>query len=93
MNPLAQIPAKARYYVYLGYSLALVVWGAISIMYTDPDPEFVNKGGDVLQYLGGALALTAASNVKSDDGPPPPLENNPLRPGEDDDGYDPKHAR
>ena len=81
MNPLTAIPAKARYYVYLIFMVAVVVQGALAVWY-DPDPDWIGRSGDVLQYLGGALALTAASNITPSDTPKPSLKDNPLRPDE-----------
>lgn len=58
-NPLTDIiPAAARKYVYAAYALAIIVVGALSVGGVD-----VGKVPDVLAYIGGALALTAASNV------------------------------
>jgi protein-S-isoprenylcysteine O-methyltransferase Ste14 len=77
MNPLTEIPASVRYYVYLVYTLALVVMGAVSIAHTDPDPEWIKKTGDVLQYLGIALGLTAASNITRASTPKPAPDKGP----------------
>lgn len=90
MNPLAEIPAKARYVTYLVYTALIVVQGGLAIWYNDPDPEWVKKSGDVLQYLGGVLAFTAASNVTSRSTPPPAPHDNPLNP---EDGDEPGRHR
>lgn len=79
MNVLTAIPALYRKWLYLAYTLALVIWGAISLAYTDPDPDWINKGGDILQYLGVALGLTAAANVTALDRPTPAPKNMPKR--------------
>lgn len=59
MNPLSQIPPKVRQYVYLAFTVAGIALGALAVAGVD-----TGKAGDVLAYLGAALGITAASNVK-----------------------------
>jgi hypothetical protein len=61
MNVLTDIiPAAYRKYLYAAFSIAGIVTGALAIAGVD-----VGKTPDVLAYLGVALGLVAASNVKS----------------------------
>lgn len=59
MNPLTDILTPTiRKYLYLAWTLATVVVGALNIADVDTGATV-----DVLAYLGAALGLTAASNV------------------------------
>ena len=90
-NPFTLIPAKARWVCYVVFSFVLVIHACIALAMTDPDPAWVEKSGDVLQYLGGFLTLAAASNVTRRSRPKPTINNNPLRP--DPMNVDGKHER
>lgn len=80
MNPLTVIPAKYRQYVYLAYTLAVVVAGALAVAGVN-----TGKTNDVLAYLGAALGLTAASNVK------PRAAKQPQHPGQQPNPFDVGH--
>lgn len=59
-NPLVDVLTPTiRKYVYAAYALAGLQLGAFAIAGWD-----TGKEGGVLAYLGAALGLTAASNVK-----------------------------
>lgn len=57
-NPLTYIPARFRKVAYGLYAAAAVATGALLVAGLD-----VGKAPEVLVYLGGALGVTAASNV------------------------------
>ena len=57
-NPLKYLPAKGRRIAYGLYAAAAVTVGALLVAGVD-----VGKAPEVLVYLGGALGVTAASNV------------------------------
>lgn len=75
MNPLTQIPALYRKYIYTGYSAIGVVLGAIQVAYLavpgGQQPTWLTVTMVVMGYLGTALGITAASNVGPQDTPPP----------------------
>lgn len=53
----------ARKIIYAAYVIALVVVGALSAWYLDPDPVWLSQAGEVIKYLGipvGTLALANA---------------------------------
>lgn len=83
MNFLTLIPAQVRLYLYLGYTLIGVFFGAVQVGFASlPDtsqPSWLTVALVIYAYLGTALGLTAASNVTRQDGPPPAPQNNPLR--------------
>lgn len=59
-NPLTGLlPAKARKYLYAIYTAAAIVLGALQVAEVN-----TGKLPEVLAYLGGALGLLAASNVR-----------------------------
>lgn len=61
MNPLVNVlTPEIRKYVYAAFTLAGIICGALAIAGVD-----VGKTPDVLAYLGAALGLVAASNVKT----------------------------
>lgn len=82
MNPLTMIPALYRKYLYLGYFLVGVAFGAIQVGFAAvPDtaqPAWLTVALVVYAYLGTALGITAASNVTTDDGPPPAPDHDDL---------------
>jgi ABC-type transporter Mla subunit MlaD len=84
MNPLTQIPAQTRMYIYMTYFAVGVLFGAIQVgAAAIPDagqPNWLTAALVVYAYLGTALGLTAASNVTSSDVPAPAPDNNPLNP-------------
>ncbi|WP_457203041.1 hypothetical protein [Nocardioides sp. HB32] len=60
-NPLTDIlPAAYRRYMYAIYTAAVIAVGALAVAGVS-----TGKAADVLAYLGGALALTAASNTNA----------------------------
>ena len=76
-NPLVGLlTPQIRQALYVGYFMLLLIAGGLEIA-LDPDPYWLNKGQEVLAYLGGALALTAASNIaKADPQPGPDVTEN-----------------
>jgi hypothetical protein len=62
---LQMIPVAVRRVLYVLVVAAMVVQGAVAIWYDDPDPDFVRKAGDVLQYLSGFVVVMALANAKN----------------------------
>ena len=72
MNPLTYIPAEVRQYVYIGYSVALVIIGATQAGFAAAavdQPVWLTVTLAVFAYLGIALGFTAASNVQGSTDP------------------------
>lgn len=70
MNILTQIPAAYRRVLYLTYAVTLVLVGATQVIFASLEngqPAWLTAAINVLAYLGGALGLTAASNVSLSD--------------------------
>lgn len=65
INPLSLLPDAVRNALYVSYFLAVVCVGALDVGGVD-----VGKAPEVLAYLGGALALTAKSNLHRKDSEP-----------------------
>lgn len=60
-NPITDlIPPKGRKWLNGAYASAALVVGALAVAGVD-----VHKAPDVLVYVGGALALSSASNVRT----------------------------
>ena len=79
MNPLTNIPAKYRLWIYSVFSLVGVVIGALDVAHVDSIGSWpLDTVKDVYAYLGLALGLTAASNVTRQDVPKPAPKHNPL---------------
>lgn len=57
------IPPWLRKSIYALVVTLLVMQGAAAIWFDDPDPDWVRKSGDVLQYLAGFAVLMASANV------------------------------
>ncbi len=79
-----------RQVLYIGFFVLVLTSGALDIVY-DANPMWLTKGDDVLNYLGGALMLTAASNIaKTDPAGPTVIDNSDYVPeralNEDDSG-------
>jgi hypothetical protein len=73
MNPLTGILSpRARKYLYLTYSLAALIVGALAVADVN-----VQKAPDVIAYLGVALGLTAASNIPTPDTDEPGGDDTP----------------
>lgn len=74
MNPLVDVlTPQIRKYLYAALFLAGVVLGALKIAGVD-----TGATADVLAFVGAALGLTAASNVKPEGTPPAPAEIPPV---------------
>lgn len=59
-NPLTGIlPTKARKYLYAAYAIAGIILGALQVAEVN-----TGKAPEILAYLGAALGLVAASNVR-----------------------------
>jgi len=67
-TPLTDIASpKIRQTLYLVYTLLALISGALQIAYSSGgwgQPVWLTVGVAVLAFLGGALGLTAASNVQ-----------------------------
>ena len=63
-NPLQQIPANVRRWLYLAWGVVGLVLGACQVAQVDSlGPVAVDTALEVLGYVGLALGFTAASNV------------------------------
>lgn len=81
MNPLTEIPANVRRWLYLAYSLAGIALGAVTAYFGavgDVAPEWVAGVAAVLAVVGTGLGLTAASNVRTPE-PSQPRPDDPRR--------------
>lgn len=87
-NVLTAIPARARFWLYVAYSLAGVAIGSVDVGFESAgvaDPVWFTVTQKVYAYLAIALGATAASNITPGSTPPPSIKDNPLRP--DDNQY------
>ena len=67
MNPLTLIPDSVRQVVYVVYACAVLGVGAVQVGFVSANaaqPVWLTVTLAVLAYLGGALGITAASNVQ-----------------------------
>lgn len=64
LNPLTQIPASVRKWLYLAYGVVGLVLGALQVADVQSLGDLsTDKALQVLAYVGLALGFTAAANV------------------------------
>ena len=63
MNPLTQIPAAYRKFVYAAYALVGLVFGALQVAYLPGTPHWLQVAWAVYGFVGTACGLTAHVNV------------------------------
>jgi len=67
-NPLQQIPANVRRWLYLAWGVAGLILGACQVADVAAlGPVAVDTALEVLAYVGLALGFTAAANVTQED--------------------------